>query len=177
MKKIVFTVLALMCGVATINAQETSDLAKPLPYKVENVELRDLRNEVAKLPYFGEKNLLFFYIDPDKHKQNEAFTYEIERRKAATGPNIEGFGVLNLKDTMLPNGIIRTMARKRTEKNKATVLTDPDRTLPTTWGLGDCNNMFVLIVVNKQGELVYCKKGELSPAEQEEFFRFIEPYR
>ncbi len=177
MKKIVFTALALVCGLAVAHAQESGDLAKALPYKVENIELKDLQNNVAKLPYFGEKNLVFFYIDPDKHKQNEAFTYEMEERKTATGPNIEGFGVLNLKDTMLPNGIIRTMARKRTEKNNAIVLTDTDRTLSQAWGLGDCNNMFVLIVVNKKGELIYCKKGELSKAEQEEFFRFIEPYR
>ncbi|MBR3775788.1 MAG: hypothetical protein IKL12_06745, partial [Alistipes sp.] len=115
--------------------------------------------------------------DPDKHKQNEEFTYEMERRHTATGPNIEGFGVLNLKDTMLPNAIVRTMARGRTEKNNAIVLADDNRNLARAWGLGDCNNCFVLIVVSKEGELIYCKKGELSKQEQEEFFTFIEAYR
>lgn len=149
----------------------------PLPHKVENVTLKDVNNEPMTLPFFGEKNIIFFYIDPDKHKQNEALTYEMERRHTCTGPNIEGFGILNLKDTMLPNALIRTMARKRTEKNKAIVLTDDNRTLARAWGLGDCNNCFALIVVSKQGELIYCKKGELTPQEQDEFFEFIEAYR
>lgn len=178
MKKLFLSIVVLL---ATHAASAQNDLKnqpmQPLPHKVENIELKNLKNEPTKLPFFGEKNLVFFYIDPDKHKQNEEFTYEMERRKTATGPNIEGFGILNLKDTMLPNGIIRSMARKRTEKNNAIVLADDNRNLARAWGLGDCNNCFALIVVTKEGELVYCKKGELSKQEQEEFFRFIEAYR
>lgn len=173
--------LTLLLVLAAYTASAQNDLKnqpmQPIPHKVENVELKDLRNNPMKLPFFGEKNIIFFYIDPDKHKQNEEFTYEMERRHTATGPNIEGFGVLNLKDTMLPNGIIRAMARGRTEKNNAIVLADDNRTLARAWGLGDCNNCFALIVVSKQGELIYCKKGELSKQEQEEFFEFIEAYR
>ena len=112
-----------------------------------------------------------------KQDVNEAFTYEIERRQASDGPNIKGFGVINLKDTMPPNSLIRVMARKRTEKNKAIVLTDDNRNLARAWGLGDCNNCFALLVVNKQGELVYCNKGELTEKEQEEFFQFIAAYK
>ena len=150
---------------------------QPLPHKVENITLKDLNNKPMQLPFFGEKNIIFFYIDPDKHNQNEALTYEMERRHTGTGPNIEGFGILNLKDTMLPNALIRTMARKRTEKNKAIVLTDDNRDLARAWGLGDCNNCFALIVVTKEGELIYCKKGELTQQEQDDFFEFIEAYR
>lgn len=177
MKRFTITLCIIIFAALTANAQKEPDLAKPLPYRVDNIELRDLNNEPSKLPSYGEKNLIFFYIDPDRHKQNEEFTYEIERRHAATGPNILGFGILNLKDTMLPNGIIRSMARKRTEKNNAIVLTDIDRSLQKAWGLGNCNNMFVLIIVNKAGEMVYCKKGELSPQEQEEFFEIIKHYQ
>lgn len=177
MKKIAITLSMIALSAISAHAQIVGDTEQPLPYKVENVELKDMRNEPAKLPFFGEKNIIFFYIDPDRHKQNEEFTYEMERRHTATGPNIEGFGVLNLKDTMIPNAIVRTMARKRCEKNNAIVLADTDRTLSRAWNLGDCNNMFVLIVVNKAGELVYCKKGELTQEEQDEFFEFIEAYR
>ncbi|MBO5983988.1 MAG: hypothetical protein J6P90_03085 [Rikenellaceae bacterium] len=173
--------LILLFALTAYTASAQNDLKNqpmlPLPHKVENVTLKDVNNEPITLPFFGEKNIIFFYIDPDKHKQNEALTYYMERRNTCTGPNIEGFGILNLKDTMLPNALIRTMARKRTEKNKAIVLTDDNRTLARTWGLGDCNNCFALIVVSKQGELIYCKKGELTPKEQDEFFEFIEAYQ
>lgn len=178
MKKLILSLFIALCSlsVAAQNDMKNQPM-QPIPHKVENVELKGLNNEPMMLPFFGERNIIFFYIDPDKHKQNEELTYEMERRHTATGPNIEGFGVLNLKDTMLPNGLIRMMTRKRTEKNKAIVLTDDNRTLARAWGLGDCNNCFALIVVNKQGELVYCKKGELTKEEQEEFFEFIEAYR
>ena len=176
-KQLLILLFALTAYTASAQNDLKNQPMQPLPHKVENIELKDLHNNPMKLPFFGEKNIIFFYIDPDRPKQNEEFTYEMERRHTATGPNIDGFGVLNLKDTMLPNAIIRSMARGRTEKNNAIVLADDNRNLARAWGLGDCNNCFVLIVVSKEGELIYCKKGELTPEEQDEFFEFIEAYR
>lgn len=153
----------------TLSAQEKT--------KLENVELRNLRNEPAMLPWYGEKHILIFYVDPDRHKQNEAFTIEIEENHAAQGDKIEGFGVLNLKDTMLPKALVRTMARKRTEKNGAIVLADTDGSLVEAWGLGDCNNQFVLMLVSRDGEMLFMRKGELSEADKEEFYRVVKQYR
>lgn len=149
-----------------------------LPHKVNNVKILDLNGNETSLPMWGEKNLMIFYIDPDKHKQNQAFTEEMEANHRAEGDGIYGFGIMNLKDApMVPNGMARSMARKRTEKNGATVLADQERTLATEWGLGDCNNLFVLMIVTKEGELVYMKKGELSEADKEEFYRVVDKYR
>lgn len=166
--------LAMLLGASLAYAQELQ-----LPHKVDNVELEDLYGEKVTLPMWGEKNLLIFYIDPDKHKQNYQFTVDLEENHAASGDNIYGFGIVNLKDSWypVPNSTIRSMARKRTEKNGATVITDPDRTLAQKWGLGDCNNKFVLMIVSKEGELVYMKKGELSKADQEEFYEVVKKYR
>ena len=129
------------------------------------------------LPYYGEKNALIFYVDPDKHRQNHEFTVEIEENKRAAGPNIEGFGIINLKNTIFPNSIVRAIARKRTEKNHATIITDPDCIVAKEWGLGDCNNYFIIMIVTKEGELVYCKKGELTKQDQEEFYKVVDKYR
>ena len=91
---------------------------------------------------------------------------------------VYGFGVMNLKDApMIPNGLARSMAKKRTAKNGAIVLADQDRTLSTAWGLGDCNNQFVLMIVSKEGELVFLRKGELSAADREAFYRTVEKYK
>lgn len=169
MKRVVFTLLGLMMALA-VTAQENNG-------KLPNVELKDLKKQPTMLPWWGEKHLLIFYVDPDRHKQNEDFTVEIEENHAAEGENIEGFGVLNLKDTMLPSGIVRTMARKRTEKNGATVLADTDRTLAKAWGLGDCNNQFVLMLVSKDGEMLFLRKGELTEEDKAEFYRVVKLYR
>ena len=152
--------------------------AQGQPRKVENVDLLDLNGKPAKLPCFGEKHLMIFYVDPDRHKQNEDFTIELEETHRAQSDNIYGFGVMNLKDApMVPNGMARNMARKRTEKNGATVLADENRTLSTTWGLGDCNNKFVLLFVTKEGELVFMRKGQLSEADKEAFYEVLDTYK
>ena len=152
--------------------------AQELPRKVQNVEVLDLDGKPAKLPHFGEKNLMIFYVDPDRHKQNEDFTIELEKNGRASGENIYGFGVMNLKDApMLPNGMARSMAKKRTASNGATVLADQDRILSKAWGLGDCNNQFVLMIVSKEGELVFVRKGILSDADKEAFYQTVEKYK
>lgn len=170
MKTLLF-LSAFLLGASALSAQN-------LPRKVENVKILDLDGNPANLPYFGEKNLMIFYVDPDRHKQNEDFTYDMEENHRAEGENLYGFGVMNLKDApMIPNGMARSMAKKRTAKNGATVLADQDRVLSTTWGLGDCNNQFVLLVVSKEGELVFLRKGILSEKDKEEFYRVIEKYK
>lgn len=152
--------------------------AQELPRKVDNVEVLDLDGNPAKLPHWGEKNLMIFYVDPDRHKQNNDFTVELEENHRAQSDNIFGFGVMNLKDApMVPNGMARNMARKRTAKNGATVLADQDRILSTAWGLGDCNNKFVLMFVTKEGELVFLRKGELTEADKEAFYEVLDQYR
>ena len=163
---------ALVCGAGSVSAQDLK-----LPKKVSDVEVLDLEGNAAKLPNFGKKNLMIFYIDPEKHKQNEAFTIEMEENHKAEGDNLYGFGIINAADAWYPNKMIRSMARKRTEKNGATVLADQNHTLRDAWGLGDCNDKFVLLVVSKEGELVYCKKGELSRKDIDDFYKFIEDYK
>ena len=142
--------------------------AQELPRKVNNVEVLDLDGNPAKLPHWGEKNLMIFYVDPDRHKQNHR----------AQSDNIFGFGVMNLKDApMVPNGMARNMAKKRTAKNGALVLADQDRILSKAWELGDCNNQFVLMIVSKEGELVFLRKGVLSEQDKADFYETIEKYK
>jgi len=57
--------------------------AQELPRKVDNVEVLDLDGNPAKLPHWGEKNLMIFYVDPDRHKQNNDFTIELEENHRA----------------------------------------------------------------------------------------------
>lgn len=170
MKSVVAT-LAFALSAVTLQAQE-------LPYQVSNIEVLDLDGNPAKLPHWGEKNLMIFYVDPDRHKQNSEFTEELERNHRAEGDNLYGFGIMNLKDApMIPNGMARSMAKKRTAKNGALVLADENRVLSRAWKLGDCNNQFVLMLVSKEGELVFLRKGELSDADIEAFYEALELYK
>ncbi len=43
--------------------------------------------------------------------------------------------------------------------------------------MGDCNNQFVLMIVSKEGELVFLRKGVLSDEDKAAFYETIEKYR
>lgn len=169
--KIVLLLIALLGSGLAASAQT-------LPRKVSDVQLLDVNGNPATLPHWGEKNLMIFYVDPDRHKQNNDFTVDMEENHRAEGDNLYGFGIMNLNDApMIPNGMARSMARKRTAANGGTVLADEKSILRDAWQLGDCNNQFVLLLVSKEGELVYLHKGVLSPAEIENFYRVLDDYR
>lgn len=172
LKSIILTIVALV-AVSAISAQPLEK-----PRKINNLQLTDLKNNPATLPHFGEVNLLIFYADPDHPSQCADFCQDMEDNHRAAGDNIYGLGIVNLKDApLLPNVIVRKIAYNRTKKNGATILADPDRIVSREWGLGECNNRFTMILISKEGELVYFHKGEFSKEDEEEFYRTIEPYR
>ena len=151
-----------------------------LPHKVSNVTIKTLRGEVADLPYFGEKNLFMFYIDPDTGltgNKNYKYSDVLEEKGVTNGPNMYGFGVLNLKDTALPKSIVRSMARHRTAKNNGFVMDDSNHTIRDAWQLGDCNNKFCFMIVTKEGELGFFQKEEMDKQAQVEFLDCVQQYR
>ncbi len=167
----------MLCAAALLMAAGAkAQNAAPVPHKVSDVKLYDLNNNPCTLPEYGKKNLLIFFIDPDKHKQNQDFTEELEANGRAKGPGIVGFGIVNAHDSGWPTSWIVPMARKRTEKNGATVIVDKDGVLPPAWKLGDCDNMFVLLLVSKEGELIFMRKGELTNADKAEFYKVVADY-
>jgi hypothetical protein len=168
----------LLTLIATIFAISTQ--AQTLPRKVQNVTIKDLYGNPSTLPYYGKKNLLIFYVDPDAYlamNKNNRFAEELEANGRAAGPNIYGFGILNFPDTFLPKEMLRKICRKRVEKNGATIIDDGEHIFKNAWGLGNCNGKFMIMIVSKSGELVYVLKEEVTPAGKEEFYRIVEKYR
>ncbi len=174
MKKI-FLLLVAIFVVSAVEAQVLET-----PRKVENLTINDINGNPTTLPEFGQKNLLIFYVDPDSYIKggaNKKLSDELEENGRAAGAAIRGFGVMNFPDTGLPKNMMRKEARRRAAKNGATILDDDQQLLKKAWGLGDCNNKFVLMVVSKEGELVYCAKDDLDEAGVEAFYQFIDKYR
>lgn len=167
-------VCAFVAGVWSASAGDS------LPRKVDNPTIHDMSGNAVELPHWGEKNLLIFYVDPDSYvgrNANKDFSSEIEENQRASGPNIYGFGVVNTAVTKLPKGMIRSLARKRCEKSGALSLDDQGNVLAEQWGLGDCNGKFAIIVISKEGELVYVQKEELTDEGKQKFYDFIQAYR
>ena len=55
--------MKVIAMLAALSLTASAAAAQELPRKVNNVEVLDLDGKPAKLPYWGEKNLMIFYVD------------------------------------------------------------------------------------------------------------------
>ncbi|WP_160717553.1 hypothetical protein [Chitinophaga solisilvae] len=134
--------------------------------RVTQITIRDARNQPMILPWWGEKCYLIFYPDPDHASQNKEF---IDWLKAhpINSPNIFAFGVVNLRDApFLPNAIIRMMVRREVRQTGANIYTDVNNTLSGAWNMGDVNNKFCIIFINRHAEVEFYHAGEMNLSEQ-----------
>ena len=188
MIKKLFTLLMLSLFCANVqvafaqskNAVDNSPNLLKVGEKVENLVIKDLQGNPAMLPYWGKKNVLIFYVDPDAYlngNKTSDFAAVIEKNKRAAGPAIEGFGVLDFPDTALPKRLLRRICAKRTEKNGATILEDDVHLMNKQWRLGNCNGKFLLIIVDTTGVVRYIRRQPMDKAGEEEFYRIVDQYR
>lgn len=143
--------------------------AQELPRKVRNISLENQNNQRVYIPYWGEKNLLIFYIDPEAATQNNELLNYISSSECITSPNIKGLGIVNLKDAVYPNWMVRKIANAHNTNSDTTILYDTNNYISEAWFLGNCNNKFVTILINKSGELIYYYKGAMPKSEQRRF--------
>ncbi|MEW6433362.1 MAG: YtfJ family protein [Myxococcota bacterium] len=136
-------------------------LAADVGQVLKDVELRDgTTDKPIGLPGFGSKVLAIFYADADVADMNDPLA------DALMAANLDlkryaGIGVANLADSKAPNFIIKSVVRGKIEKYKSTILNDPDRLLAKAWGLGDCNNTSVVVIVGKDKKVAHVQRGEI----------------
>ncbi len=170
------TVHSLVLGTAFLIALglvTSPALAVQVGDVLKNVNIKDAEDEPATIPYWGEKVLTIFYTDPDVSDQNDPFADLLD---AANLPEAKhkGIGIANMKDAPLkPNFVIRAIIRGKIEKYDTIILTDPDQVIPGAWNLGDCNDLSVVLVIDKTGTVRYVKKGAMSRKDQEEAMAII----
>lgn len=162
-----YILIALLFGCSGAMAQST-------PRSVENVKLKSLTGKSVEIPHWGKKNLMIFYIDPDRAAQSQEFTNWLEESRVTAGGETVGIGVVNLHDSPhIPRRLLDAIIRKRNDKG-AVVLIDEDGTLQRKWSLEGCNNMFSAIIISKSGELHFFRTGEFSREDHEEFVATLE---
>ena len=120
--------------------------------------ISDANNQPKQIPFVGEKVLLLQYTDPDVKDINDKLSDAVKARKFDE-KLYQGIGIANCKDTWIPNAGIRMKARQKEKQYAGSViLLDESRVLPTTLGLGDCNEKGVLLIVGKDKVIKYMKK-------------------
>ncbi len=166
---LLFLLLVLFAGICSVSAQ--------VGRKVCPVTIYDAYNKPVSLPFLGKKHLLLFYVDPDHPSQNKEFRNYFKKHPF-TNENIDSYGIVNLKDApLLSNSLLRFMIRKEIAGTQAYVYNDPDRTLSRAWKLGNVNNKFVVLWVNKEQVIEFFKAGQLTPEEVEQVHALIRKYK
>lgn len=164
-----FFLLVLFAGKWSVSAQ--------VGQKVCPVTIYDAYNKPLSLPSLGKKHLLLFYVDPDHPSQNKEFRNYFKKHPV-TNENIDAYGIINLKDApLLANSLLRFMIRKEIAGTQAYVYNDPDRELSRAWKLGNVNNKFVVLWVNKEQVIEFFKAGQLTPEEVEQIHALIRKYK
>jgi hypothetical protein len=159
-----------------LRAQQTQ--GPVLPVVVPNVTLTDFDKNPMSMPDYGKKHMMIFYVDPDAHRQNREFQAELEaKRPELYSPYIQAYAIINLKDTIWPNALVRSIADRRTRGQPSVNMADGGHILRDAWGLGDCNGKFCLLFVTREGELVYFRAGEFTPRDEADFYAIVARYQ
>lgn len=157
------------------------------PYRVCNPTIVTLSNEPSQLPDYGSRHMFLFYVDPESYVRESA-NRDLEKELKADGklgfegrtysPKIQGYAVLNLADTKLPSGLIRSVVKMVLGKNVPSLnFADNDHSLRNAWKMPDVNNKFVLMFITADGDLVFYRESPMSDEDKELMYNTIALYR
>lgn len=169
--------LVVVFGCAIIAFAAGSVNAASVGQVVDNPQIRDANDNPATIPDFGTHVVGLTYANTGAADLGDPLADAIKAKNYDKAV-YRGLGVANLKDSPIPNFLIRKIVRGKIEKYKATVLTDVDLTLPKAWGLGDCNDKSVFVIVGKDKKIKYLrytdKKTPWTPAEISSVIKLID---
>jgi uncharacterized protein len=133
-------------------------IEKPAAAQVHSIALKDVNAEDKALPSVGEKVLVILYLDPDVQGVDVPVSDSLDADHFPV-EQVSVIGVVNCKDTWLPNSAIRGKARSKQERfPQSCILLDESRSLANEWKLGDCNNTLTLVVVGKDTNIRFTKR-------------------
>jgi predicted transcriptional regulator len=144
---------------------------------VSNPQIRDAEDNPATIPGIGTHVVGLFYSNTAASDLGDPMADVIKAKKYDKAI-YSGLGVANMKDSAAPNFIIRSVIKGKIEKYKSTILTDVDLTLPKAWGLGDCKDKSVFVLIGKDKKIKYLKfvdkNSPWTPAEINNVIKMID---
>ena len=176
MKKAVFVVLlALVWTVSVAAAAELKVGDKTPDFKLKDSTGKEYSLEDAR---FKGKVLYIAYVDPDEKDTNNHVEDTLKKERESGGldkARYEGFGIVNLKASNLPNFIIKSSIKSKQEKTGAVILLDYDYTILNLWGMK--NDSSDVLVVDKERICRYVFKGKLPQEELVKMIQIIKEYQ
>ncbi len=149
MKKVLVLTLALFVAMIGIQAHAVN-----VGDVLSNAMIKDSADNPAQIPDLGVKVMTIFYNDADAADLADPLSDALKAKKYDES-KYRGQGIANLKDSKAPNWLIRKIIKGKEKKYDTKILTDPDYALKKAWGLADCNNASVIIIVGKDKKVKY----------------------
>ena len=148
--------------------------------KASDFKLKDSTGKEYSLdhPQFKGKVLYIAYVDPDEKDTNNHVEDALKKERDSGGldkTRYEGFGIVNLKASMMPNFLIKSAIKSKQEKTGAIILLDYDYTILNQWGLK--NDSSDVVVLDKERICRYVYNGKLPPEELVKMIQIIKEYQ
>ena len=176
MKKTVLALLLVLLW--TVSTAVAADLK--VGDKAADFKLKDSTGKEYTLehPQFKNKVLYVAYVDPDEKDTNNHVEDALKKEREAGGldkTKYEGFGIVNLKATIMPNFLIKSAIKDKQEKTGAIIILDYEYTILNLWGLkNDASNV---VVLDKERICRYVNSGKLSAEELAKMIAIIKEYQ
>lgn len=158
-RSILWKSLVMVFGCAIIAFVAGHANAASVGQDLSNPQIRDANDNPAGIPDFGTHVISLFYADTSVSDIADPMSDAIKAKKYDKTV-YRGVGVANMKDSAVPNFVIRKIIQGKIEKYKSTILTDVDLTLPRAWGLGACKGKSVFILIGKDKKIKYLKYAD-----------------
>ena len=176
MKKIVLVLLLVLFW--TVSSAASVELK--VGDKASDFTLKDSTGKEYSLdhPQFKGKVLYIAYVDPDEKDTNNHVEDALkkERESGALDKNrYEGFGIVNLKASMMPNFLLKAAIKSKQEKTGAIIIMDFDYTILNQWGLK--NDSSDVVVLDKERICRYRYSGKLPAEELVKMIEIIKEYQ
>ena len=129
-------------------------------------------------PLYKGKVVVIFYADPGSKDLNNDLQNAIIRARESgkiDKKNYEGLGVVNLRDSIVPNWMLKSIIKSKQEETKAVILMDPDYALLNLWGLNKKTSNVILL--DKKRICRYLNKGKVPPADVSKVVGLVQEYQ
>jgi len=129
-------------------------------------------------PQYKGKVVVVFYADPGSKDLNNELQNALKAAREAgkiDKKNYEGLGVVNVKDSILPNFLLRSIIKSKQEETKAVILIDPDYAVLNLWGLTKKTSN--IIMLDKERICRYINRGKVPPADIAKVIALVQEYQ
>ena len=148
--------------------------------KATDFKLKDSTGKEYSLehPQFKGKVLYIAYVDPDEKDTNNHVEDALKKEKDAGGldkTRYEGFGIVNLKASGMPNILIKAAIKSKQKKTGAIILLDYEQEILKAWGLKD--DASDIVILDKERICRFLSSGKLPQDDLVKMINIIKEYQ